>query len=88
MRPGSICLVRLTSNIENKRATFTIRLAGDTEHVFTSVELGHEIRSKRLVSLTAVHNEGELLHNELEVLSHDYLFEQILREVAGLLEAH
>ncbi|HZU69233.1 MAG TPA: glucose-6-phosphate dehydrogenase assembly protein OpcA [Ktedonobacteraceae bacterium] len=86
MRPGSICLVRLTSNIENKRATFTIRLAGDTEHVFTSVELGHEIRSKRLVSLTAVHNEGELLHNELEVLSHDSLFEQILREVAGLLE--
>ncbi|HLH60746.1 MAG TPA: glucose-6-phosphate dehydrogenase assembly protein OpcA [Ktedonobacteraceae bacterium] len=88
MRPGSICLVRLTSNIENKRATFTINLAGDTEHVFTAVELGHETRAKRLVSLAAVHNEGELLHNELEVLSHDYLFEQILREVAGLLEAH
>jgi hypothetical protein len=87
MRPGSICLVRLTSSIENKRATFTISLAGDTEHVFTSIELGHETRAKRLVSLAAVHNEGELLHNELEILSHDYLFEQILREVAGLLEA-
>ncbi len=87
MRPGSICLVRLTSTIENKRATFTISLAGDTEHVFTAVELARETRAKRLVSLTAVHNEGELLHNELEVLSHDYLFEQILREVAGLLEA-
>lgn len=87
MRPGSICLVRLTSTIENKHATFTITLAGDTEHVLTSVELAQETRPKRLVSLAAVYNESELLHNELEILSHDYLFEQILREVAGLLEA-
>lgn len=86
MRPGSICLVRLTSDIENKRATFTISLAGDTEHVLTSVELVQETRSKRLVSLAAVHNESELLHNELEVVSHDYLLEQILREVTELLE--
>jgi hypothetical protein len=87
MRPGSICLVRLTSNIENKRATFTISLSGDTEHVLTSIELAQEVRAKRLVSLSAVHNESELLHNELEIVSHDYLFEQILREVTELLEA-
>ena len=86
MRPGSICLVRLISSIENKRATFTITLAGDIEHVLTSVELARETRPKRLVSLAAVHNESELLHDELEILSHDYLFEQILREVAELLE--
>jgi Glucose-6-phosphate dehydrogenase subunit len=87
MRPGSICLVRLTSDIENKRATFTISLAGDTEHVLTSIELAQEVRAKRLVSLSAVYNESELLHNELEIVGHDYLFEQILREVTELLEA-
>ena len=86
MRPGSICLVRLTSDIENKHATFTISLEGDTEHVLTSIELGQEVRAKRLVSLSAVHNESELLHNELEMVRHDYLFEQILREVTELLE--
>ncbi|HEX6484805.1 MAG TPA: glucose-6-phosphate dehydrogenase assembly protein OpcA [Ktedonobacteraceae bacterium] len=86
MRPGSICLVRLNSNIENKHATFTISLSGDTEHVLTSIELAQEVRAKRLVSLSAVHNESELLHDELEMVSHDYLFEQILREVTQLLE--
>ena len=87
MRPGSICLVRLNSNIENKHATFTISLSGDTEHVLTSIELAQEVRAKRLVSLSAVHNESELLHNELEMVSHDSLFEQILREVTELLES-
>lgn len=86
MRPGSICMVRLTSNIENKRATFTISLAGDIDNVVTSVELMQEVRAKRLVNLTAVHDESELLHNELEMVSHDYLFEQILREVTELLQ--
>ena len=87
MRPGSICLVRLNSNIENKHATFTISLSGDTEHVLTSIELAQEVRAKRLVSLSAVHNESELLHDELEMVSHDSLFEQILREVTELLES-
>ena len=85
MRPGSICLVRLTSNVEGKQATFTINREGDPDHVLTSVELSRETRPQRTVSLTADHNTSELLHDELEITGHDYLFEQTLQEVAELL---
>jgi glucose-6-phosphate dehydrogenase assembly protein OpcA len=85
MRPGSISLVRLVSNIDNRRATFTISRENDPKHVFTSVELSHEARSTRNVSLAVVRNESELLHDELEILGHDYHFEQTLLEVTEML---
>jgi glucose-6-phosphate dehydrogenase assembly protein OpcA len=86
MRPGSICLVRLTSELEDKRAVFTISRENDLENVLTSVELSNETRPQRTVNLAAVYNEAQLLHDELEIMVHDYLFEQTLQEVAGLLE--
>jgi len=85
MRPGSICLVRLLSNAEGKRATFTINREGDPDHVLTSVELTQETRPQRTVSLAAAHKESELLREELEILGHDFLFEETLQEVAALL---
>jgi len=85
MRPGSICLVRLTSNIEGKQATFTVDREGDPDHVLTSVLLPQETRPDRTVILAAAHKESELLHDELEILGHDYLFEQTLVEMAELL---
>jgi len=87
MRPGSICLVRLISNLEQKHATFTISLDNEMKLFKTSIELSHETRSRRSVSLASVHNESELLHDELEILGHDYHFEQTLREVTEMLEA-
>jgi glucose-6-phosphate dehydrogenase assembly protein OpcA len=84
-RPGSICLVRLVSNLENKQATFTISREDDPNTVLTSVELSRETRPTRTVMLAAVHNESELLHDELEILGHDYSFEQTLQEVAEML---
>jgi glucose-6-phosphate dehydrogenase assembly protein OpcA len=87
MRPGSICLVRLISNPENKQATFTISLDNEMKLFMTSIELSHETRSRRSVSLAAVHNESELLHDELEILGHDYHFEQTLKEVTEMLAA-
>jgi len=86
MRPGSICLVRLTSSVEGKRATFTIDREGDPDHVLTSVEMTRETRPQRTVSLAAEHKESELLREELEILGHDYLFEDTLQEVAALLQ--
>ncbi|GAC1657617.1 MAG: glucose-6-phosphate dehydrogenase assembly protein OpcA [Ktedonobacteraceae bacterium] len=85
MRPGSICLVRLTSNVEGKQATFTINREGDPDHALTSVELSKEVRPQRTVILAATHKESELLHDELEIMGHDHLFEQTLQEVAELL---
>jgi hypothetical protein len=85
LRPGSICLVRLTSSVENKQATFTISREKDLETVLTSVELSQETRQQRTVSLAALHNESELLHDELEITGHDYPFEHTLQEVAELL---
>ncbi len=87
MRPGSICLVRLMSNLEHKQATFTISLDDEMKLFKTSVELSHETRSRRSVSLAAVHTESELLHDELEILGHDYHFEQTLKEVTEMLAA-
>jgi hypothetical protein len=85
LRPGSICLVRLVSNLENKQATFTISREKDLETVLTSVELSQETRSQRTVSLASIHNESELLHDELEITGRDYPFEHTLQEVAELL---
>ncbi len=85
LRPGSICLVRLISSLENKQATFTISREDDLETVLTSVELSQETRPQRTVSLASMHQEGELLHDELEITGHDYPFEQTLQEVAELL---
>jgi glucose-6-phosphate dehydrogenase assembly protein OpcA len=85
MRPGSICLVRLISSVEGKQATFTINREGDPDHVLTSVKLSQETRPQRTVSLAASRKESELLHDELEILGHDYLFEQTLEEMDELL---
>jgi glucose-6-phosphate dehydrogenase assembly protein OpcA len=87
MRPGSICLVRLISNLENKQATFTISLDDEMKLFMTSIELSHETRSRRSVSLAAVQSRSELLHDELEILGHDYHFEQTLKEVTEMLAA-
>jgi len=87
MRPGSICLVRLISNLEHKQAAFTISLDVEMKLFKTSVELSHETRPRRSVSLAGVHNESELLHDELEILGHDYHFEQTLKEVTEMLAA-
>jgi glucose-6-phosphate dehydrogenase assembly protein OpcA len=85
IRPGSICLVRLTSNIEGNQATFTIDREGDPDHVLTSVELSRGVRPQRTVNLASTRNESELLYDELEIMGHDHLFEQTLQEVADLL---
>ncbi len=85
MRPGSICLVRLVSKLENKQATFTISREDDLNNVLTSVEISQETRPKRTVSLAERYDESELLRDELEILGHDYLFEQTLLEVAQAL---
>jgi Glucose-6-phosphate dehydrogenase subunit len=87
MRPGSICLVRLISNLEQKQATFTISLDAEMKLFKTSIELSHETRSRRSVSLAAVYSESELLHDELEILGHDYHYEQTLKEVTEMLAA-
>src|SRR5947207_8660887 len=87
MRPGSIFLVRLISNLDNKQATFTISLDDEMKLFKTSIELSHETLSRHSVSLAAVHNESELLHDELEILGHDYHFEQTLKEVTEMLAA-
>jgi len=86
MRPGSICLMRLTSAVEGRQATFTINREGDPDHVLTSVELSRETRPQRTVSLATTHKESELLHDELEIMGHDLSFEQTLAEVADLLD--
>jgi glucose-6-phosphate dehydrogenase assembly protein OpcA len=85
LRPGSICLVRLVSNIENRQATFTISSDDDPNYVLSTVELSHEARSTRTLSLAAVQNASDLLHDELEILGHDYPFEQSLLEIADML---
>jgi glucose-6-phosphate dehydrogenase assembly protein OpcA len=87
MRPGTISFVRLMSNVENKQATYTISLDDEMKLFMTLIELSHETRPRRSVSLAAVHSESELVHDELEILGHDYHFEQTLKEVTEMLAA-
>src|SRR6266487_4618828 len=85
MRPGSVCLVRLTSNIEGRQAVFTVNREDDPNNVLTSVKLPQETRPQRTVRLLASQQESQLLYDELEIMGHDTPFEQTLQEVAELL---
>lgn len=84
IRPGSICLFRMVSTVEGKQVVFMINRE-DEEHVLTSVELAQGTRPQRTVSLDAEHPVSELLHDELEIMGRDELYEQTLREVTQLL---
>ena len=85
MRPGSLCMMRMTGSVGNKRAVFTINRENDPNHVLTSVTLEHEQRPRRTVSLAATHNVSALLHDELEIMNRDHLYEETLQEVDELL---
>ncbi len=85
MRPGSLCLVRMTGTVGNKRAIFTINREDDPNHVLTSVALDQEQRPRRTVSMAATHNVSALLHDELEIMNRDHLYEETLQEVDELL---
>jgi glucose-6-phosphate dehydrogenase assembly protein OpcA len=85
LQPGSIYLVRLTCNADNRRAIFTIKRDADTDYVLTSVESVQETRPIRTVNLPNRHEESELLRKELEIMVHDQFFEQTLQELAMLI---
>ncbi len=86
MPPGSICFLQLASQIEGKQATFTIAREDDPDHVLTSIEILHDTRPQRTVSLSTLYDENRLLSDELETMTRDLLYEQTLQEIAELLE--
>jgi hypothetical protein len=85
VRPGNICLVRLTSDIEQKRAIFSLNRENETELVYTYVELPEGTKSQRTVQIPTVSNPIQLLHDELEIIGRDHLYEDTLHEVTRLL---
>lgn len=86
VRPGSLSLVRLTSTLDNRQAVFTIGRENEPDHVYTSVEIGSDVRQRRVVSIPISQREFELLHEELEITSHDFIFEQTIKDIAGLFD--
>ncbi len=85
MQAGSLCMTRLTSNYDGKQAVFMVNRGDDRDHVLTSVELSQGSRPQRTVSLAATHDISELLHDELEIMGRDHLYEATLQEVFALL---
>ncbi len=53
--------------------------------MLTSVELAHGTRPRRVVSLAATQKVGQLLHDELEIMGRDQLYETSLRHVFEML---
>jgi hypothetical protein len=85
LRPGNICLVRLISDMNQKQAIFSLDRGDDTELVFTSVELQEGKKSQRTVQIPTNSNPVALLHDELEIMGRDHLYENTLHEVTRLL---
>lgn len=81
---GSVCFVRLDSVHGNQHATFSINREDD-QHVTTSVELEESTSPAHTVSVAAAQNASNLLHNELEIMGRDLLYEETLHEVFDLL---
>ena len=84
---GTICLIRLTSNLDGKQAVFSIERGDDGKHVITSVDIPDSPLSQRAVHVAAIHKEIELLNDELEIMGHDHLYEETLHETFGLLSS-
>jgi glucose-6-phosphate dehydrogenase assembly protein OpcA len=82
---GSVCLVRLDSVRDSKRASFSINRTDD-QHVSTLVELDQGARPPHTVSVASSQNESKLLQTELEIMGRDLLYEETLHEVFDLLE--
>jgi glucose-6-phosphate dehydrogenase assembly protein OpcA len=83
--PGSICLVRLDSlRDDNRRASFHIH-RDDDQHVTTFVQFDQGSRPPRTVCLGAEQNAYNLLHNELDITSRDFLYEEAMSEVFDLM---
>jgi Glucose-6-phosphate dehydrogenase subunit len=85
LRPGNICLVRLISDLDQEQAIFTLNRGDDAELVFTSVELQEGIKLQRTVQLPTNSDPIKLLHDELEIMGRDHLYEDTLHEVTALL---
>lgn len=87
VEPGSLCLVRLSSIVENKRAIFTIDREDEADTVLTSAHLPEEENTlpQRTVSVAASQDASVLLHDELEIIGRDHLYEAALHEVFELL---
>ena len=83
--PGTICLVRLQSTAQGHEAAFTIERGNNDDIVVTSAELPGSILPPRTVNVAATHKESELLHNELEIMGRDRLYEETIQEVLALL---
>ncbi|GHO45137.1 glucose-6-phosphate dehydrogenase assembly protein OpcA [Ktedonospora formicarum] len=85
--PGTLCLVRLLSTVDNKHVTFTIDRADGADHALTSVELPEGTRHQRTVSLgqDSADVASTLLHDELEIVGHDRQYEAALNEIYDLL---
>ncbi|MDQ2716931.1 MAG: glucose-6-phosphate dehydrogenase assembly protein OpcA [Chloroflexota bacterium] len=86
MPPGSIYLLRLTSRVNQEQAQFVIDRESGPDHAQTSVSLKEDTGPQRVVRLTDQHRESTLLHAELQITGHDYLFEETLQEMAALLK--
>jgi glucose-6-phosphate dehydrogenase assembly protein OpcA len=84
-RPGSLCMVSITSTVNNKQASFAIKRGDDDDHVVTSVDIQGSTPLQRTVNIATAHKESELLHNELEIMKRDHLYEETLHEVFALL---
>ena len=78
-------MVRITGTANGKRAIFTINREDDPDHVLTSVALEHETRPQRTVSMVSTRKVSTLLHDELEIISRDHLYEETLQEIRELL---
>jgi hypothetical protein len=83
--PGDICLVRLTSQINDTPAVFTLD-RGDDDHIITSVQIPGINRPQGTVNISATHKENILLSDELEIMGRDHMYEQILHAVFSLLK--
>jgi glucose-6-phosphate dehydrogenase assembly protein OpcA len=87
LHPGDICLVRLTSAMNNHSpAVFTIDRGDDDDHLITSVQVPGNIRPQGTVNIAATRKETIMLVNELEIMGRDYLYEQTLHGVFSLLK--
>ncbi len=84
-RPGTLCLVRITGEVGGERATFIVERAEDDDHISTAIKIAEDTRLQRMVNITAMHKESNLLHRELEIMGRDHLYEETLHEVFALL---
>jgi hypothetical protein len=84
MKPGRLARVELKTESGDKASTFVVSRSEDGLYLETQVARGQDVRAARVLKVRN-RSAAVLLGRELEIITHEEVYEGALRTAASLL---